>query len=187
MISKTTVVSLWSKLRGSLPLAIATVLIVTQACQPTGKVAQSQGDYYEDLTAYMAMPKVDSAQITDPSAVVIATPQTTPDGSQPEFIHDVTTELQNYIDTLSDIISKNPYLPGYWVQVYTGSNRDEAYDAKEAVYMLLPDADPEVTYEQPVYKVKVGWYRERLEAERVYLKLHRKIASTIVIPERKHK
>lgn len=187
MISKTIAVSLWSKCCRIVPVAALLSLITLQACNPTKGITESKEDYYEDLTAYLAMPEVDSAQLAAGPIRRPAEPQAVPDGEPATFTHDVTAELQHYIDTVAAINSKNPYMSGYTVQVYTGSDRNEAYDAKEAVYMVMPDADPEVTYEQPVYKVKVGWYRERLEAERVYLQLHRKIASTIVIPERRRK
>lgn len=139
--------------------------------------------YYEDLSQYVEVPELDSTRL---AADEVA-------GQAPEPVlqpgpaitgGDITADLDRYVDTLASINAQNPYLQAYTVQVYTGNDREAAYAAKEKVYRVMPDAEPRVSYDQPNYKVKVGVYRERLQAEKVYLKLHRSIPATIVIPER---
>lgn len=186
MTSSTTVASLWNKLKAAALSLTVIALAVLSGCKPTD-ISTSAEDYYEDLTAFRALPQVDSTRLPEPVNIYPIASGNLSDVPPPplEALElDATERLHHYIDTMAYLNGKKKFLQGYTVQVYTGLDRDMAYKAKEMVYKVLPEADPEISYEQPVYKVKVGWYRDKLIAERTYLTLKEQIPNTIVIPDR---
>lgn len=184
MTSKTIVASSWNNLKTVGALLLCSALLLISSCKPTQRTVEPVEPYYEDLSQYIASPELDSSRLPETPAPVVSAPEGLGTPAPAITGGDVTADLNHYVDTLASINAQNPYLQVYTVQVYTGNDREQAYKAKEAVYRLMPDAEPRISYDQPNYKVKVGVYRERLDAEKVYLKLHRSIPATIVIPER---
>ena len=71
--------------------------------------------------------------------------------------------------------------PGFRVQVYFGSKRAMANDAKTEFLMKYPDEDVYLIYQQPNYKVRVGDFKTRLEAYRLYRKIHPDFGSTFIV------
>lgn len=65
---------------------------------------------------------------------------------------------------------RNPHIPGYRIQIYNG--RKNACQAKRSAFVqLYPDLPPYTLYESPEYRVQVGNFRSRLEAERLLTKI----------------
>lgn len=56
---------------------------------------------------------------------------------------------------------------GYRVQIFFGSNRQEAYDEQSKFKALYPEYNTYISYTQPNYRVKVGDFRTRMEAQRL--------------------
>src|SRR2546421_4516599 len=64
-------------------------------------------------------------------------------------------------------ISDEPKLQGYRVQVFSGSHRNDANQVKVQVLQSLPDLPVYFLYEAPYFKVRVGDFRNKLEAQKV--------------------
>jgi len=80
----------------------------------------------------------------------------------------VTINSDNGIDQLMLRYKKHnegKTIPGYRVQIFSGK-RQAAFDLKGEVLRLWPDTECEVVYEVPDYKVQIGNYRNKLEAEK---------------------
>ncbi len=75
-------------------------------------------------------------------------------------------------------------IQGYRVQIFFGSERKAAQDAKTKLLQLMPDEEVYLIYQQPYFKVRVGDYRTRLEAEAVYRKLLPEFNSIFIIPDK---
>lgn len=75
-------------------------------------------------------------------------------------------------------------IPGFRVQVFFGSERKPAQDAKAKMLQLMPDEEVYLIYQQPYFKVRVGDYRTRLEAEAVYRKLMHEFDKVFIIPDK---
>ncbi|SDS03630.1 Sporulation related domain-containing protein [Mucilaginibacter mallensis] len=56
---------------------------------------------------------------------------------------------------------------GYRIQIFSGSDRQAAYDAQAKLKAKYPDLATYLSYRAPNFKVRVGDYRSRLEAEKV--------------------
>lgn len=75
-------------------------------------------------------------------------------------------------------------IQGYRVQIFFGSERKGANDAKTHFLQLMPDEDVYFIYQQPYFKVRVGNYRTRLEAEAVYRKLIHSFDKAFIVPDK---
>lgn len=98
--------------------------------------------------------------------------------------HDLADEIDSVMSIIKASRSEVKFLNGYTVQVYSGNNREQAKEAKNKVYELFEAYDPEITYIQPNFKVSVGKFYDRLEANRVYIDLKKEFPNAIVLPER---
>lgn len=62
----------------------------------------------------------------------------------------------------------NPYLHGYRIQIYfdSGNNSKKgAINAKAKFITKYPDVEAYIIFQEPYYKVRVGDFRTRIEAE----------------------
>lgn len=91
------------------------------------------------------------------------------------------------INTLLDSIAYyNKFIDkamGYRVIVYSGINREDANKVKEKIYKRFPDIDVYMTYKQPSFKVKVGDFFTRLEAQKMYNQLRNNFPNVLVIED----
>jgi hypothetical protein len=76
------------------------------------------------------------------------------------------------------------YTQGYRIQVYSGNSQEAAEKAKETVYRLDPNLEPEVIYFTPNFKVKVGNYYDRVEAYESLVKIRQAFPQALLLPER---
>ncbi|ADR21745.1 hypothetical protein MATR_06220 [Marivirga tractuosa] len=142
--------------------------------QPTSTASKS---YSEDLSQYR--PEVDTSykMVEEESAF-----RTTSENFEPNA--DVTELLNKKLDTLAENNKEIRYVNGYSIQVYSGSSSSEAYAARDTARVVLPEIRTDVEYKQPIYKVRVGRFTERLEVQRTLLKLKPKFPSAISVPQR---
>jgi hypothetical protein len=94
------------------------------------------------------------------------------------------------IDTL---IARRPYLNktilsseansnGFRVQIYFGSSRQAAYDAQAKFMNEFPETPTYISYVEPNFKVQVGDFRTRLEAQKMQNELNGMFSSLFIIP-----
>lgn len=72
---------------------------------------------------------------------------------------------------------------GFRVQIYAGSNRSEAYAEQARFKQLYKDIDTYVSYDEPNYRVKVGDFRSRSEAQELMQGLRRQFNNVFVFTE----
>jgi len=70
------------------------------------------------------------------------------------------------------------------VQIYTGTSREEATKARNRSYARFPDVTPHFDYTQPNFRVRVGDFLDRLEAQRVYAGLLAEFPNALIVPDR---
>jgi hypothetical protein len=96
----------------------------------------------------------------------------------------IKSELDLFLDTVSYNSRRIGYIQGFTIQVYTGNSREAANEAKSMVYKMLPGSFPQLLYQQPNFKVKVGKFYTRFDAQKTFNQLKREFPRAIVIPER---
>jgi hypothetical protein len=67
------------------------------------------------------------------------------------------------------------------VQIYFGSNRQAAYNAQAKFMYDYPDVPTYITYIEPNFKVQVGDFRTRLEAQKMQSELNGMFSSLFII------
>ena len=72
---------------------------------------------------------------------------------------------------------------GFRVQIYSGSNRTEAYAEQARFIKLYKDIDTYVSYEEPNYRVKVGDFRSRGEAQNLMQGLRKQFNNVFIFTE----
>ena len=80
--------------------------------------------------------------------------------------------------------SKALVLYGYRVQVFFGSDRKGAYNLQAKFKDLYPEFDSYITYTQPNYRVKVGDFRTRSEAEKLMSQLRPSFPTLFIFNEK---
>jgi hypothetical protein len=75
-------------------------------------------------------------------------------------------------------------IQGYRVQLFFGSERKAATDAKTKFLQLMPSEEVYLIYQQPYFKVRVGDFRTKIEAEAMYRKLLSDFDKAFIIPDK---
>lgn len=70
--------------------------------------------------------------------------------------------------------------PGYKIQIYYGSEK-ECYEIKDEFSSLFPDIPTSIIFSTPQWKLQVGSYRTRLEADRSIQAIKKEYPSAIVL------
>lgn len=72
---------------------------------------------------------------------------------------------------------------GFRVQIYAGPNRNEAYAIQSRFKNQNPDVDSYINYEEPNYRVKVGDFTSRSEANTFMRALRAQYSNVFVFQE----
>jgi hypothetical protein len=105
----------------------------------------------EDLSAYR--PKVVAPSETAAAAIVPT--------------NHVNEKVEILLDTLAAANKNIKYAQGYRILVYTGNDRKTAFDLRKTVVNRLPEEREYLTYVQPTFKLKIGDFYTRMEANEV--------------------
>lgn len=96
----------------------------------------------------------------------------------------VNERLSYVLDSINVLNKNNKFVDGYSIQVYSGLSREDAMNAKAELFRKLPDVNSDIIYTQPSFRVKVGKYYSKLEAQKDYLAIKRHFPNAILVPER---
>ncbi|MGD1841940.1 MAG: SPOR domain-containing protein [Thermonemataceae bacterium] len=99
------------------------------------------------------------------------------------FNYDVTRVLDSLLDAKGEQIVIMKEMNGYRVQIYYGSDRNEAKRAREKSYRLFPDYTPYWEYKIPTYRVKLGDFEYREDALAIYRSVKKKFNQAIIVPD----
>ena len=156
----------------------------------SGRAAADYNGYNEDLSAVRPVykPVATAAPVNRPAApATSATPSPTASSTSrrneprkstgpAEAMH-VNRRLDAILDTIATKNRSVRYAPGFRVQVYVGNQRQEVESAKLLIYQNFPELSAYLSYSQPTYKLKVGDFMRRLDAERYFASIRQLIAS----------
>lgn len=93
----------------------------------------------------------------------------------------VSIEQDPQIGKLLEIYSKSNSEANYYtIQVGFG-NFALAEDLKAEVEMEFPQWTAKIVFDSPTYRVQVGRFRERLEAEREFLEVRKKFPGALLL------
>jgi hypothetical protein len=160
-------------------------ILLLAGCKTTQKTTSStsqESRYTEDLSVWR--PKVEST--TTPAVTPATTTSTSEDRkTQPytEAKFAVNRQLDTVLDSIDQTHRGRRYIDGFTIQVYSG-RREEALSAKKQLATSLPKLESEVQFTEPIFRVKVGKYYSRMEAQQDYTAVKRYFPAAILIPEK---
>jgi hypothetical protein len=100
----------------------------------------------------------------------------------------LTVNNDAYLDTaIQKNIDKNKItniIEGYRIQLFSGSERNNANALKTKFLKLYPETPAYLIYQQPYFKLRVGDYRTKIEAQNIFYKLQDDFGQVIIIPDK---
>lgn len=85
------------------------------------------------------------------------------------------------------LIEKNKseiYFSGYTVLVYSGIDRNKAFNTRDEMFQYFPELAAEMQYQEPRYLVKVGRYAYKFEAQKNFSLIKTQFPSARIIQDR---
>lgn len=176
---------------------LSSIGLLFQACAPRPATTSSRtttssyNDYSEDLSAARPV-------YATPRREPVATPSATPPpvtrqtemprrASTPaapaEALH-INRRLDAALDTIALHNRRVRYAPGYRVQVYVGNERAAADAAKLELYKRFPELSTYISYQQPTYRLKVGDFMRKMDAERYFSEMKTMFAGAQLQPDK---
>ena len=153
--------------------ALIFILIFVVGCinKPPASSQYLEKGYFEDLSFLRESPEknnVDSNSINEISII-----------EESKF----NKELENIYITYENT-PKNKYLNGYTIQIFSGLEREKADSILFTADSIYSELDIYTLYDQPNYRVKVGKYFYRINANKALNKLINDFSEAIIVPER---
>jgi hypothetical protein len=77
-------------------------------------------------------------------------------------------------------------IPGFRIQIFFGSgrtSRDNANEAKAKFLSYFFDKEAYIKYQTPFYKVRIGDFRTKLEALKMFKRVLRKFPNAYIVPD----
>ncbi|WP_324675716.1 sporulation protein [Hymenobacter sp. GOD-10R] len=111
----------------------------------------------EDLSKYR--PAFSGAKTESSAPVATAKPRPVPPTNQ------VNTQIDQRLRDQAYTNQNVKYAQGYRILAYVGLERDQAMAVRRTIIGQYPEETDYVTFKQPVYRLWVGDYLTRLEAE----------------------
>ena len=106
---------------------------------------------------------------------------------RPKDFFSPTMNVNNKVDNVLDSINRfnvtRKFIDGYTIQIYSGQNKEEAMNTKKKM-MGETGLNAILEYNQPKFRVRVGNYYSRLEAQKDLTRLRRLFPNTILVPEK---
>jgi hypothetical protein len=144
-----------------------------------GCVAQKSNNgktYYEDLSIVrpkFAMPSDSSKKTGTQESKILATPT-----------KNVNRQVDFVLDSIDRLNAMRKFIEGYTIQIYSGQNREDANAAKKKMVDEATGLTANLQYIQPKFRVRVGNYFSKLEAQKDLMKLKHLFPNAILIPEK---
>lgn len=130
--------------------------------------------YHEDLSALrpkFESPRIDTLNQQRHHNVEIVEPR-----------HTVNEKVDMILDSIDAINSVRKFIPGFTIQIYSGTNRDDANNTKKKMLEEV-EMRADLLYEQPKWRVKTGKYFTTIEAQKDLVKIRRSFPNAILVPE----
>lgn len=93
-----------------------------------------------------------------------------------------------YLDSLvtraAEQNKAQPTMEGFRIQLFSGIERNNANTLRQKFRAEYPDEPVYLVYQQPYFKLRVGDFRNMIEAQQMYLKLQKTYGQILVVPDR---
>ena len=138
--------------------------------------AQKNKPYYEDLSHLR--PRIEFPTESLETKV--------PEKIKPPVVptKTVNAKVDAVLDSIDRFNLTRKFIDGFTIQIYSGQKRDDAMNVKKKMQEEVQELQANLRYEQPKFKVTVGRYFTRLEAQHDLLLLKSKFSTASLVPEK---
>ncbi len=149
------------------------ILLILFGCKTASGGNSAYTSYQEDLTSslpqYPDFRKIES-QTSELASIESATA--------------VDDELEIVQQRLIEKNKSEIYFSGYTVLVYSGIDRNKAFNTRDEMFQYFPDLAADMQYQEPRYLVKVGRYAYKFEAQKNFSLIKTQFPSARIIQDR---
>lgn len=138
-------------------------------------IIEQESDYQEDLS--LVRPKYEPRP-EEKAEEAVPQEQTNVQKSEPPHIN---KEVDAIIDRIATQNKSKTVERGYRIQVFAGNDRTEYEQARSYVLQYFPSLETYVTYSQPTYRLKVGDFLNRADAENYLNSLQSRFVAAKII------
>lgn len=124
----------------------------------------------EDFSAYR--PKVAAAPTESGTTTAAVAPT-----------HHVNDKVAILLDTVAAANKNIKYAQGYRILAYTGNDRKTAFDLRKAIVGQMPEERDYLTYVQPTFKLKIGDFYSRMEANQALQQIRNIVPKASIISD----
>ncbi|HCW06962.1 MAG TPA: hypothetical protein DGG95_06315 [Cytophagales bacterium] len=96
----------------------------------------------------------------------------------------INAKLDVVLDSIDRFNLTRKFIDGFTIQIYSGQKRDDAMSAMKKMQEEVSSLSARLRYEQPKFRVTVGKYFTRLEAQSDLLLLKNVFSSASLVPEK---
>jgi len=96
---------------------------------------------------------------------------------------DVLTQKQAIVNKRSQMMTSNGLYKGFRLQLLSTNNRNQAFKLKYDLLTNYPDQKAYVTYQAPFFKVRLGNFLKREEAEKMRKQISKNFQTGIFLVE----
>lgn len=97
---------------------------------------------------------------------------------------DTLIAKRNFLTTVKGGSASGFSSSGYRIQIYSGSNRRDAYNIQSRFQSEYPGVRTYISYRSPNFKVHAGDFRTRMEAEKMARDLRGSYSNIFIMAER---
>lgn len=98
-------------------------------------------------------------------------------------VQSIHGELQPKIEAMVQNNQNISEVSGYRILVFVGNNKEEFEKARVYILQNFPNAELYVSYSQPTYRLKMGDFTNKLDAERYSSLIKNRFPNCKIIPE----
>lgn len=95
----------------------------------------------------------------------------------------VNDKVAVLMDTVASVNKNIKYAQGYRILAYNGSERQTVMNLRKSILARVPDEKDYLTYQQPNFRLKVGDFFSRIEAQQVLNQLADLIPNAQIVRE----
>lgn len=164
-------------LRHNLYLVLAVFLV--GACAPRPVSSERKEDAGRK-TAATNIENIDAYRPTFPP------PPDIPKGAAPEPVaptNHINDKVRVLMDSVASANKSIKFAQGFRIMAYNGTDRRVAMDTRRAIIERIPEQKDYLQYQQPTYRLKIGDYFTRMEAQQTLLRLRDILPNALIIPD----
>lgn len=150
------------------------ILFLFAQCQAQ---RNSSSSHYEDLSGYRPRVTYTESKTKVDSSKAEAKTNVTPT----KYVNE---KVDAVLDSIDRFNQTRKFLDGFTILLYSGQKKNEAMEAKKKMVAQVPGLISTMQYQQPTFRVTVGKYFTRIEAQKDLVILRQAFPNATLIPEK---